>query len=98
MHVIWSTQARESLAQIYDFIYEDSPHNAEAVFNTLLELGNSLSDKKVEYAKDPIINEDCYRSISKWSYKIIYERTKSSAIILDVFNTNRNPIRLRKYK
>lgn len=45
MKVIWSEQAKESLAQIYDYTFEDSPQNAEMVFNTLFELGNSLSDE-----------------------------------------------------
>ncbi len=52
MKVIWSNQAKESLSQIYDYIFEDSPQNAEKVFYALLELGNSLLDEKVEYAKD----------------------------------------------
>jgi plasmid stabilization system protein ParE len=98
MKVIWSKMAKESLAQIYDYIFEDSPQNAEMVFNTLLELGDSLSDEKVEYAKDLIINEERFRTIPKWSYKIIYERRESSVIILDIFNTYRNPKRLRRYK
>ncbi|HKK82149.1 MAG TPA: type II toxin-antitoxin system RelE/ParE family toxin [Prolixibacteraceae bacterium] len=98
MKVIWSKLAKESLAQIYDYIFEDSPQNAEMVFNTLFELGNSLSDEKVEYAKDLIINEERFRIIPKWSYKIIYERTESLVIILDIFNTYRNPKRLGRYK
>lgn len=98
MKVIWSNQAKESLAQIYDYIFEDSPQNSEMVFNTLFELGNSLSNEKVEYAKDLIINDERYRSLPKWNYKIIYERTKSAVIILDIFNTNRDPKLLNKYK
>lgn len=98
MKVIWSKLAKESLAQIYDYIFEDSPQNAEMVFNTLFELGNSLSDEKVEYTKDLIINEERFRSAPKWSYKIIYERTESSVIILDIFNTYQNPKRLSRYK
>lgn len=40
--VVWSDEAKESLAHIYDHIFEDSPQNAEHVIDTLLELGNSL--------------------------------------------------------
>ena len=98
MKVVWSDQAKESLAQIYDYIFEDSPQNSKMVFNTLFELGNSLSNEKVEYAKDLIINDERFRSLPKWNYKIIYERTKSAVIILDIFNTNRNPKLLNKYK
>lgn len=98
MKVTWSNQAKESLAHIYDYIFEDSPQNAAMVFDTLLELGDSLANEKVEYSKDTIINNERYRSLPKWNYKIIYERTKSGVIILDIFNTNRNPKLLHKYK
>ncbi len=69
--VIWSQKARLSLSEIYDYIYEDSPQNAQMVFDTLYELGNSLEDERFDYAKDPIINKKGIRFISKWSYKII---------------------------
>jgi len=37
MKVVWSNQAKESLAQIYDYIFEDSPQNAENVIETLIK-------------------------------------------------------------
>lgn len=94
MKVSWSEKARESLANIYDYIYPHSPQNAEKVIDTLLETGNTLGDKRFEYAKDPVIQKEKYRFIPKWSYKIIYERTKTSVIILDVFHTKQNPDRI----
>jgi plasmid stabilization system protein ParE len=98
MKVLWSDQAKENLAQIYDYIFEDSPQNAENVIETLIEIGNSLSDKRFDYSKDLIINEERFKSIPKWSYKIVYERTEDEVIILDVFNTNQNPEKLKKLK
>lgn len=91
MKVRWSIQAIQSLAFIYDYIHKDSPQNAETVFNTLLDLGNSLSDPFVEYSMDLIINDKQYRSIPKWNYKIIYERGNEEVLILDVFSVHQNP-------
>ncbi|MGS2763742.1 type II toxin-antitoxin system RelE/ParE family toxin [Sinomicrobium sp. M5D2P9] len=91
MEVIWSEKAKESLAGIYDYIYPFSPQNAERVIDTLLEIGDSLADKRFEYAKEPIIQKEKYRFIPKWSYKVVYERKETSVIILDIFHTKQNP-------
>jgi|SRR5690625_3052774 len=94
MKVRWSIQAMRSLAFIYDYIYKDSPKNAVKVFNTLLNLGNSLSNPAVEYSMDLIINDKQFRFIPKWSYKIIYERRDKEVLILDVFSVHQNPEKL----
>lgn len=98
MKVRWSKRSRESLANIYDYIFEDSPQNAEMVIKTLIDLGNSLSNPKIENSQDLIINDERFRFIPKWSYKIIYERTENEVIILDVFNVNQNPGKLLSLK
>lgn len=98
MKVRWSKRSRESLTNIYDYIFEDSPQNAEMVIKTLIDLGNSLSNPKIENSQDLIINDERFRFIPKWSYKIIYERTENEVIILDVFNVNQNPGKLLSLK
>ena len=57
MKVIWSREARTSLSAIYNYIYEDSPQNAEMVLNKIIDLVESLRDERFEYAIDPIINK-----------------------------------------
>ena len=96
--VEWSEEAKESLADIYDYNFESSPQNAEYVIETLLELGNTLKDSRFDYSKDLIINSDRFRFIPKWSYKIIYERKNNEVKIIDVFGTKQNPEILKKYK
>ncbi len=96
--VEWSDEAKESLADIFDYIFEDSPQNAERVIDTLLKLGNSLEDSRFDYSKDLVIDNDKFRFIPKWSYKIIYERKNNEVRIIDVFGTNQNPKILEKYK
>jgi plasmid stabilization system protein ParE len=91
MKVVWSKRARESLANIYEYVYRDNPKSAEKVLKALLEKGNSLSDPRIEYPVDPIINKDRYKFILQWSYKIIYERSREKVLIIDVFHTRQNP-------
>lgn len=84
----------ESLSKIYDTIFLDSPKNAKMVFDTLFNLGNSLSDERFEYSKDLIINKEKFRCIPKWSYKIIYERKTNGVVIIDIFNSRQHPNKL----
>lgn len=97
MNVIWSQEARKSLFEIYNYVYEDSPQNAEIVVDKIIELVESLQDERYDYAIDPIINIEKFRHISIWSYKIIYERTSGKVLILDIFNGKQNPDKLKKY-
>lgn len=96
MKVLWTQESKESLQHIYNHIFEESPQNALSVFNELVLLGESLSDEKIEYSKDLIVNDDAVRFVSKWSYKIIYERMADHVIIIDVFSTKKNPKKLLK--
>lgn len=70
MDVFWSKEAMHSLANIYDYIFENSPKNANLVFETLLALGNSLSDERFEYTKELVINTEVFQNgIIKLSMK-----------------------------
>ena len=40
--VLWAPTALDDLKDIYDHIYEQSPKGADIVFDTLLDLGDSL--------------------------------------------------------
>lgn len=94
MNVVWSEQAKTSLTKIYDYIYQDSPEEAEKVLNTLLMKAESLNDPRVEYPKDPIVDNQKYRFILQWNFKIIYERTKKEVIIIEIFHTRQDPGKL----
>jgi len=97
MNLIWSKEASNSLTEIYEYIFEDSPQNAVKVVDGIIELVEKLKDKRVEYSIDPIINKQKFRHVSIWNYKIIYERNEESVIVLDVFDGRKNPKRLHKY-
>jgi plasmid stabilization system protein ParE len=96
LKVVWSNQAKFSLLEIYEFIAKHSMQNAVMVIETLTALGESLSNENLEYSKDIILDDERFRSVTKWSFKIVYERTKSKVIILDVFNSHQNPKKLIK--
>jgi plasmid stabilization system protein ParE len=91
MKVLWSEQARNSLANIYEYIYQDSPEAAEKVLDTLTMKANTLSDSRVEYPIDPVLDNEKYRYYLQWSFKIIYERTENIVIIIDIFHTRQDP-------
>jgi plasmid stabilization system protein ParE len=94
--VVWTEESKESLSNTYHYIFKNSPQNASMVLDELLTIGDSLADAKLEYSKDLIVNDDSVRFVSKWSYKIVYERKEDKVIILDVFNTSQNPKKLFK--
>ena len=97
MIVVWSLEAKKSLSEIYNYIFEDSPQNAEKMLNKIIDLAESLQDERYDYAIDPIINKEKFRHISIWTYKIIYERTTNKVLILDIFNGKQNPDKQKKY-
>jgi plasmid stabilization system protein ParE len=97
MILLWSNEESNSLAAIYFYILKDSPQNAVMVVDKIIDLAETLKNENFEYAVDPIINKQKFRHISIWSYKILYERTADSVIILDIFDGRQNPIKLDKY-
>ncbi len=64
---------------------------ADRVLESILEKAESLQDDRIDYPKDPILNDERFRFILQWSFKIIYERTKTTVIIIDIFHTRKDP-------
>jgi len=56
----------------------------------LIKLAQSLNDFPKKYSKEEFLKDEPedYRSVSKWSYKIIFEITENSLIIIDIFSHN----------
>jgi plasmid stabilization system protein ParE len=96
----WDTVAKESLDGIYEFIAEDSVSAARHVKKTLIKLANTLGDFPEKYSKEEYVayEPENYRSVSKWSYKIIYEVTEDYLIITDVFHTSQHPSKIKRTK
>ncbi len=94
----WDRLARESLDNIYEYILLDSLQNARKVKKELIKLVGSLSDFPEKYSREEFLEEESenYRSVSKWSYKIIYEVTDEAIIIADIFNIHQHPSKISK--
>lgn len=94
----WDRLEKNNLDAIYDYIAEDSVAAARKVKKELVKLAHCLNNfpekfSIEEYLKDLPGN---YSSVSKWSYKIIYEVTDECIIIADVFHTSQHPLKIRK--
>ena len=94
----WDRLSRENLEDIYEYISQDSPQNARKVKKALIKLVGSLNDFPEKYSKEEFLKEEPenYRSVSKWSYKIIYEVTEEAIIIADIFHTRQHPSKISK--
>ena len=94
----WDKLAKNNLDIIYEYIAKDSIIAARKVKKELVRLAGSLNDfpekfSTEEYLADEIGN---YRSVSKWSYKIIYEVTEDCIIIVDIFHTSQYPNKIKE--
>ncbi len=96
MPIRWDRLAKENLDAIYDYIAEDSIPAARNVKKTLVKLASTLNDYPEKFSREEsLVDEpENYRSVSKWSYKIIYEVTDECIIIADVFHTSQHPSKM----
>jgi len=92
--------AKENLDLIYDHIAQDSISAARYVKKNLVKLAHSLNDFPEKYSKEEFLADEHenYRSVSKWSYKIIYEVTDEYLIIADIFHTSQHPLKIKRVK
>ncbi len=90
--VIWDSKAKEALKAITLFIKEESPTAAKKVRRELLKLTASLKHMPERFSTEPYLEHkgNDYRSISKWSYKIIYRVNENEVRILEIVHTSRN--------
>jgi plasmid stabilization system protein ParE len=94
----WDRLAKASLDDIYYYIAKDSESTAKKIKKELVILASSLNDFPEKYSKEEYLADEPenYRSISKWSFKIIYEVTEEFIIIVDVFHTSQNPSKIKE--
>ena len=92
--IVWEKRAKEDLQDIYDYIFLDSPQNAENVVSELVALSKSLINMPYKYPKEPYFNDEKIRFIPKWNYKLIYEIGQIDITILSFFNTSQSSIRI----
>jgi plasmid stabilization system protein ParE len=92
----WDRLAKKHLDNIYDYIAKDSVAAARMVKKELIKLAHSLNDFPEKFSIEEYLADEPenYRSVSKWSYKIIYEVTDDCIIIADIFHTSQHPSKI----
>lgn len=89
--VIWSENAIASIQDIYDYVYKQSPQNADLVIYTLFDLGDKLNLFPEKNPIEPLFNTKEIRFFPKWNFKIVYRIELNRIYILDIFSTLQNP-------
>lgn len=89
--VIWSPDSIISIQDIYDYIFLNSPQNADLVIDTLFNIGDKLNILPEKNPIEPLFNSNLIRFFPKWNYKIIYRIEAERIYILDIFSTRKNP-------
>ena len=88
--VVWSKASLDSLETIYNFIFENSPQNAEMVVDTLLNLGDDLAKFPERNPREPLFNDDTIRYFPKWNFKIVYRIEENRILIINIYSTKMN--------
>lgn len=93
----WDVRAVDNLNDIYDYIALDSISAARKVKKSIILLVKSLSDFPEKFPKEPYLSafDNNFRSVTKWSYKIIYEVCESEILILDIFHVKQHPQKIK---
>ena len=85
--VVWSKNSLDSLQSIYNYIYENSPQNAEKVVDNLLDLGDELAIFPERNPKETLFNDDTIRYFPKWNFKVVYRIEKDRILIINIYST-----------
>lgn len=88
--VLWSKASLDSLETIYNFIFENSPQNAEMVVDTLLNLGDDLAKFPEKNPREPLYNDESIRYFPKWNFKIVYRIEENRILIINIYSTKMN--------
>jgi toxin ParE1/3/4 len=92
--IVWESRAEQELQDIYDYIFLNSPQNAENVITELVSIAETISNMPFKHPKEPYFDDENIRFAPKWSYKIIYLIGDSDITILSIFNTSQNSIKI----
>lgn len=91
--VIWDDEAKMSLKEIISYIRKQSPNAADKVKQGIIRLASSLNKFPERFSKEEYLqNKDGnYRSVSIWSYKLVYKIEDETVMILFIMHNSQNP-------
>lgn len=79
-HIIWSEQAVKKLQSIYDYIYQDSPYQAQKVVDQILDCVEPLKRFPQMGARVRELSQHDLRELTKYEYRIVYQILDNSEI------------------
>jgi len=88
--IVWSKASLDSLETIYNFIFENSPQNAEMIVDALLNLGDDLAKFPERNPREPLYNDESIRYFPKWNFKIVYRIEENRILIINIYSTKMN--------
>ncbi len=92
--IIWTTQAKQDLKNVYDYWKQKSVQGAKNVRSDLLK-----STKTIYYAKQyqvDDINPKYRRIVVRTYYKVLYKETRNTIYVTGVISTLQSPDVLKR--
>jgi toxin ParE1/3/4 len=90
VRLIWTEKALNDLEEIKNYITRDSSYYAENVVTKIREKINSLKKFPEKGRIIPEIEDNNYREIFLWRYRLMYRIIEGDIYILAVFHGARN--------
>lgn len=87
--VNWSPEAVEDVEEIAQYIEKDSPHYAQAVTDDIVAASRSLKQLAIRGRQVPEIEDDIYRELFIYSYRLIYRIKEQQVLIIAVIHGKR---------
>lgn len=88
--IIWTQRAVKNLQAIYDYIFEDSPFQAQRVTDSIIDCVEPLMTFPNMGVKVQEVPEDNLRELVKFSYRIIYRVVGEETQILTVLHSRQD--------
>jgi plasmid stabilization system protein ParE len=88
LQIIWSTQSKESLKEIYDYYKVKSLQGAKNIRSDLMN-----APRKIIFAKQYQVDEinPKYRRIVVRDYKLLYKESGNTIVVMDIVGTKQSP-------
>jgi plasmid stabilization system protein ParE len=94
--LIWTTNARKDLKEIYEYIAADSKYYAKSFVEKIKVNTKKLKSFPKIGRIVPEYNQDEIRELIYYSYRIIYKITKQNIFIVSIFHASRDLIKAKK--
>ena len=88
--VKWSVPAKDDLKQIHDYIAKDSKYYAQNVVQEIVAKSEKLTDFPEIGRAVPEISDQNIRELIVYSYRLIYEISKTGIEILAIIHGRRD--------